>query len=105
MRKDEHKNNVFLFINSENYYNEGFEIKNVDYPFLYRSSSYICCHSIVSYKEEEMKHLTPNNYFGTLKNDHICDLVGHIENSEAMELKNIRLITAALRRVLAESHS
>lgn len=87
---------VFLFINSENYYNEGFELKRSEYPFFSKESSYIGCTSAVRYKNSEISHLREEDFLGIISETSKRELIKHIEQSEVLESGIIKFICTAL---------
>ncbi len=92
---------VFLFINSENYFGEGFEIRRVDYSFFSKPKSFIGCTGVVSYLSSEIRHLTPESFLGVLSQNDIIMLIKHIECSEVMEPRTINYIGKRLKSILA----
>tara|TARA_R110001592_G_C12765423_1_gene713340 strand:- start:164 stop:547 length:384 start_codon:yes stop_codon:yes gene_type:complete len=95
--KNDQSRNVFLFINSLNPYNEDFELKNSDYPFFTKQSSYICCTNPVYYSDNQIAHLTDDDCIGILTEEHIISLHDHINKSEIMEQRLINFINACLK--------
>jgi hypothetical protein len=100
--KDDKGKNVFMFINSENYYNEGFELTKAQYPFFTKDSSYIGCTSIVSYKDEEIAHISDSDCLGVLTKTHINGLAAHIGKSEILEKQHIKIICSSLSAAAAQ---
>lgn len=98
--KNEKKQNIFLFISSINYFNEGFELLNTDYPFFSKASSYIGCTSVVYYYDNEIDHLTDDDCLGVLTDAHLNALHMHISKSEVMEQRLIDFICAELKNAL-----
>ena len=98
--KDQNGKSVFLFINSENYFNEGFELKKSDYSFFSNPASFIGCTSTVSYTTQDIQNISEKNCVGVLKKEHIEKLENHILNSEVLELGEIKFICAALRNIM-----
>ena len=88
--------NVFLFVNSINYYDEGFELKNNDYPCFPKASSFIGCTSVVIYNNSEISHLSDNDCLAVLSDTHKQALANHISQSEVMEQRHINLIFSSL---------
>ena len=98
--KDASGRNVFLFVNTKNYYDEGFELKNTDYPFFQKASSYIGCGTtVVSYSDSEIAHVSDNDLVGELMKKDIDALIEHIGRSEIMERRFIKFIVGKLREL------
>lgn len=88
--------NVFLFINSENYYQD-FEITQTDYPFLSKTNSFIGCEGIVCYENREIAHLTQSDCVGRLTPECMARLADHLINCNVMTGKEKRLVCTELK--------
>ena len=98
--KDDNGKNVFLFVNTPNYFNEGFELKNTDYPFFQKASSYIGCGTtVVSYNNREIGFVSDSDLVGELMKKDIDALIEHIGRSEIMERRFIKFIVGKLREL------
>ena len=95
--------NVFLFINSENYYQD-FEILQSDYTFLTKPSSFISCSDVVCYDHNELEHVPQKEQLGKLKKECMEKLAQHIASSHVMETRFINIICRALRFALEEKN-
>lgn len=93
-----HGRHVFLFINSENYYGEGYCVHKTDYPFFMKEKSYIGCTNIVTYSNDEVHNIPHDSFVGVLCNAHIDELIKHISQSEVMEPRHITFICDALKK-------
>lgn len=91
---------VFLFINSENTYGEGFELKKTDYSFFTKSSSYIGCTSTVKYSAHEIKLINKIESVGLLEQPDIPRLIQHLQDSEVMEQRDIDFICECLKHAI-----
>lgn len=98
--KDHNDKHVFLFINTKNYYNEGFELQASNYPQSLTHTSYVSCTTPVRYKDSEIAHLKESSPLEYLCEPDIRSLMEHIRNSEILELRDIKLITEALDSVV-----
>jgi hypothetical protein len=86
--------NVFLFISSINYEGD-FLLKASDYTFL-RYDSYVACHSIVAYSDDDLTQCAPTPLGRLLLKD-VSALHAAIAASQIMEVRHIHRICAALR--------
>jgi hypothetical protein len=87
--------NVFLFINSENYFQD-FEIYQSDYPFLTKPSSFIGCEGVVCYENSEIARLTSNDCLGRLTTECMTRLANHLAGSQVMTGRDINIVFSAL---------
>ena len=93
--------NVFLFINSENLFNQhDFEIVKSDCPFLPNPSSFISCTNIVCYEHREIIHLVPSTCVGQLTVDCMTRLASHLAGSHTMASGEINIVCSALNAVI-----
>ncbi len=74
--------NTFLFIN-KNGYDCDFPITNVDYPFLTRPTSYICCSSLIFYTDPQLAAFS-DKPVGRLSTAHLQALFHKIQRDGAM---------------------
>ena len=100
--KNSRNQNIFLYVNSINYFEEGFELLNIDYPFFSKCASYIGCTSTILYTDSEIKDLKGKDCLGQLNQEHVVLLHEHITKSEILEKREIDFICSFLKNVISE---
>jgi hypothetical protein len=94
------KESLFLFINSENYYGEGYLLKQTDYPAFLTHDSYVGCTQPIRYSQRHLSSFSSTDPVGRLLRKDIEGLNNHLKASEVMEQRYIQLISSALLSAL-----
>lgn len=86
--------NTFLFISSNNYFND-FQINQKDWAVMPKTDSFISCVSPVFYYDSDLKRYEITRT-GSLTVQCMRRLALHIQDSDSMERRHISRVVAAL---------